>query len=282
MGAETARSEQCRDPEVATIDASRPREGMPPIGEAMLALQRAAGNAAVARAVRSGALRIARLVKNPLDEAAGWKDAAGAAAAVEAYMKLSEADRRTAVSTSYKKDLVRVLQALSAEDKVHKYRAAIMEIARWVQEEETRTSAGMTDDQIATVQKDWATKKAEDAAKAAAAAKAPKGPPPPPPTDAEVQAERKKAVEKTSIKPAGPSGWDAMSAPDKASWEARGIAAVTKVVSLAAAKHPELKVKAANFRVAFKDVEKRGATRASRSARATARAESAPRSASRS
>jgi hypothetical protein len=273
MGAGPARTEeQSRDLTAATVEAAdaplRPLDALPLSHQVLpaqvLALQRAAGNGAVARAVRSGALRagrvsIARLVKNPLDEAAGWKDAAGAAAAIDAYVKLPEADRRTAVATSYKKDLVRVLQALSAEDKVHKYRAAIMEIARWVQEEETRASAGMTDDQIATVQKDWMKKQAEDAAKAAAAAKAPMGKAPPPPTDAEVEAERKKAVESTSIPPAGPSGWDAMPAPDKASWTTRATTAIGKVVTLASAKHPELKVKASNFRIAFKDIENRGA-----------------------
>lgn len=274
MGAEPARTEeQPRDPTAATVDAAnaglRPAEALPSNGRVLpaqvLALQRSAGNGAVARAVRSGTLRaarvrIARLVTNPLDEAAGWKDAPGAAAAIDAYVKLSESDRRTAVATSYKKDLVLVLQALSAEDKVHKYRAAIMEIARWVQEEETRASAGMTDDQIATVQKDWMKKQAEDAAKAAAAAKAPVSKtPPPPPTAAEVEAERKKAVESTSIPPAAPSGWDALSAPDQANWTTRATLAITKVVSLAAAKHPELKVKASNFRIAFKDIENRGA-----------------------
>jgi len=110
---------------------------------------------AVARAIRTGAVRayIARLVKNPFEEAASWKSAGDAAAAIDTYAAQPEADRRTFVTASYTKDLVRVLAALSAEDQVHKYRAPIMEICRWVEEEETRASAKMTDDQTAEVQK---------------------------------------------------------------------------------------------------------------------------------
>lgn len=229
----------------------------------ILALQRAAGNAAVARAVNAGALRparayIARLIKNPFDQATSWKSAADAATAIDTYAAQPEADRRAFVAASYTKDLVRVLAALSPEDQVHKYRAQIMEICRWVEEEETRASAKMTDDQIAETQKNWARKQAEDAAKAAAAAKAPKNAPVKAPTEGEIQAEREKQLESTSIKPAGPVGWDAKPAAEKKAWTDRGNKAVTAVVAHATAKHPELKVKASHFRLAFKDVEARG------------------------
>ena len=266
MGTARPSPEQRRgDAGAAPAVTAQPEAGPAPgavLPRQVLALQRAAGNAAVARAIRTGAVRAARVhiarLKNPFEEAKSWKGAADAAAAIDTYAAQPEADRRAFVTASYLKDLVRVLAALSPEDQVHKYRAPLMEICRWVEEEETRASAKMTDDQIAEVQKNWVKKQAEDAAKAAAAAKAPKGPPPPPPTAAEIEAERKKQVESTSIKPSGPIGWDAMSAPDKAKWTDRGNKAVAKVVTHATAKHPELKVKASHFRVAFKDVESRG------------------------
>jgi hypothetical protein len=197
--------------------------------------------------------------KNPFDDPAAWKNAAGAATALDAYKALPEADRRAAVAASYKKDLVRVLSSLSPADKVGKYVDQIREITRWVEEEETRASSGMTDDQIAAEQAKFIRKQAEDAAKADAAKKAPKGVAPPPPTPADIEAQRKKQVEETSIAPPKASGWDALPAADKASWTTRGNAAIAKVVTHAAAKHPELGITAAKFRLAFKDVEARGA-----------------------
>ena len=253
-------------PEERREEAAQPTVRAPPCGrqDRVLALQRAAGNAAVgrmigARAAPSGPRRLAR-AKNPFTDAASWASPAGAAAAVDAYRALSAAERRAFVKAEYRNRLPTILWKLTDADKVHKYRAAIMEIGRTVEEEETRAAAGMTDDQIATVQRDWVKQQAEAAAKAAAAAKAPKGKPPAAPTAAEVEAERKKQVEKTSIKPAGPIGWDALSAAEKTAWADRGKKAVAKVVAHATAKHPELKVSDKMFRVAFKDVEKRGAT----------------------
>jgi hypothetical protein len=232
----------------------------------VLALQRATGNRAVSRAVGAGMIKppralIARqpvLAKNPLDDPAAWKDAPGAAKAMDAYRALALADRRAAVKASYKKDLVRVLAALAPADQVQKYRNAIQEITRWAQEEETRASSGMTDDKMAETQRDFLKKKAEAAAAAEAAKKAPKGPPPKP-SAAEVKAQMEKQVESTSIKKSTAAGWDALSAADKAAWTTRAKNAVTKVVAHAKAKHPELGITDAKFRVAFKDVESRGA-----------------------
>ena len=231
----------------------------------VLALQQAVGNGAVSRAVRDGAVRpararIARLAKNPFEDPAHWADWRGAAAGIEAYLKLSKGARRKFVRETYKRDLVRVLLALSPVHKVHKYNAAIMEITRFVEEEETRASAGMTDDQMASVQQKWMKKQAEDAAKAAALSKTPPGgPAPPPPTAADVEDERKKHVESTSIPPAGPSSWGTMTKPVRAAWTTRALAAIRSVVALAKAKHPVLKLTASKFRVAFEDVETRGA-----------------------
>lgn len=196
--------------------------------------------------------------KNPFDDPAAWKDAVGAAKALDAYKALPEVDRRAAVATSYKLDLVKVLASLSAADKVKKYVSEIREITRWVEEEETHASSGMTDDAIAVEQAKFMKAEAEAAAKAAAALKAPKGPPPPPPSAADVETERKKKVEETSIKTPVASGWDALGAGAQAGWILRGSAAVAKVVMHMSAKHPELAITASKFRVAFKDVESRG------------------------
>jgi hypothetical protein len=231
----------------------------------VLALQAAAGNAAVSRAVRAGRirsprLRLARLVKNPFTDAAAWKDAAGATKAVDAYVGLSAADRFTAVKESYTKHLAWVLGTLPKADQAHKYRDAIREITRLVEEIETRASAGLTDDQIATTQRDFLKKQAEDAAAAEAAKKAPpKKGPPPKPTQAEVEQQRKKQVESTSIPPPKPSGWDAMAPKEQKKWTDRAKAAVAKVVAHAKAKHPEIGLTDKMFRIAFKDVESRGA-----------------------
>jgi Domain of unknown function (DUF4157) len=206
--------------------------------------------------VPSAALSLS--ARNPFDDAAAWKDAAGATAALEAYKVLPEADRRAAVATSYKKDLIRVLASLAPADKVGKYVDPIREITRWVEEEETRASSGMTDDMIAAEQAKFMRKEAEDAAKAAAALKAPKGPPPPPPTPGEIEAERKKQVAGTSITAPTVSGWDALPAADKTTWTTRGNTAIAKVVTLVSGKYPELGISAAKFRLAFKDVEARG------------------------
>ena len=168
MGAERSAREQGRrtgpaGTARAGVDGERRSGELAPAE--VLALQARAGNAVVARAVRSGRiraprLRLARLVKNPFTDAAAWKDAAGASAAIDAYVALSAADRLTAVTESYTKDLVQVLRTLTKADQAHKYREAIREITRAVEEIETRASAGMTDDQIATTQRDFLKKQA--------------------------------------------------------------------------------------------------------------------------
>ena len=78
---------------------------------------------------------------------------------------LSAPDRRAAVVASYKKDLVRVLASLSAGDQVHTFVDSLREITRWVEEEETRASAKMTEDEIAGEQAKFLTKQAADAAR---------------------------------------------------------------------------------------------------------------------
>jgi hypothetical protein len=251
--------------ELAHVVQRRRAARRPESARSDVAAEREAGQAAAAVArgnrfsvAHSPAAVLSFSPKNPFDDAASWKDAAGAAKALEDYKALSAAERRAAVSSSYKRDLIRVLAALAPADKVGKYADAIREITRWVEEEETRASSGMNDDQIAAEQAKFIRKQAEDAAKAAAAAKAPKGKPPPPPSAADIEVERTKQVQATSIPPAAVNSWDAMPAADQAKWTARGNAAIAKVVTHVQAKHPELGITATKFRLAFKDVEQRG------------------------
>ena len=256
-------------PEPASRDA--PASAAPPsvatVSAQFLALQRATGNAAVARAVRAGMIgppraRLARqpvLVKSALENPGAYKDAASAANALDSYLALPEPYRRAAVVASYKKDLIRVLAALAPADQIGKYRGALSEIGRWVEEEETRSSLGMTDDQIAAAEMAY-VKKPEDDAAAEAAKKAPPKGPAPKPTQAEIQAQAKKNLEETSIaSPQKPSGWDAMSLAEKTSWTSRGAAAIGNLVAHGKVKHPELGLTAAMFKVDFKAIEKRGA-----------------------
>jgi hypothetical protein len=211
-------------------------------------------------ALRSG-LRLARCNggdPHAWDKINTIKDAAGAKKAIEAYRKMEKKDRRAAVKATYKGDLARVLALLPPADQIGKYRDALAEIGRTVEEEETRASAGMTDVAIANVQMNFVKKQAEDAAIAAAKAKQPKdAPPPPPPTEAQVEAERKKKVEDISIPPPPPP--PPMTDAEKASWHARGVAAVDKVVEYAKKHHPELGITKANFEIAFDKVQARGA-----------------------
>lgn len=199
--------------------------------------------------------------KNPFDDPKAWASAAGAAAAMKAYQALARADRQAAVAASYKKDLVRVLGSLSAGDQVHTFVDPLREIALWVEQEETRASSGMTDEQIAGEQAKFLIKQAADAAKAAAdaAAKA-KGIKAAPPTAAQIEQARKDAVAATSIPKSKGGWWAPLSPAEKANWITRGNAAIAAVVKYAAAKHPELAVTAASFKLDFPAIEARGAT----------------------
>jgi hypothetical protein len=188
-------------------------------------------------------------------------DATGAASALDTYRSLDADDRRKAVEASYKGDLKVILQKIPAADQIHKYNDTLAEIGRFTEEAETRASAGMTDDQIAATQMAFMKKKAEDAAAAAKLKQQPKNaPPPPPPTEKEVQDEVKNEVQKTSIQQAAVIKWDGMTQAERDSWTKRGNDAVKAVVDHCAKHHPELQITAANFQVAFKEIEQRGAT----------------------
>jgi hypothetical protein len=198
--------------------------------------------------------------KNPFDDAKAWSSAAEAAIAMTAYQALSEPDRRAAVAATYKTNLIRVLSSLSAGDRAKTFVAPLREITRWVEELETRASAGKTDVGIADEQAKFLIKRAADDAKAAAdaAAKA-KGVAAKPPTPAEIEKARKDAVAATSIPKAAATWWGSLSAADRASWTTRGNAAIDAVVKHATAKHPELGITKANFNLDFPGTEARGA-----------------------
>ncbi|MGZ4313514.1 MAG: eCIS core domain-containing protein [Solirubrobacteraceae bacterium] len=187
-------------------------------------------------------------------------DAAGAASALNTYESLSESDRRKAVEASYKGDLKVILQKIPAADQIHRFNDTLAEIGRFTEEAETRASAAMTDDQIAAAQMAFMKKKAEDAAAAEKLKNKPNdAPPPPPPTEKEVQEQVKKEVEKTSIVQKNVFQWDAMTKAEHDAWTDRGNKAVKAVVDYCAKHHPELQITAANFKLAFKEIEQRGA-----------------------
>jgi hypothetical protein len=219
----------------------------------------ARGGRATVSAAPEGAIALSP--KNPFDDPKAWASPAEAANAINAYRALPEGDRRAAVAASYKKDLVRVLAALSAVDQVQTFVDPLREITRWVEEDETRASAKMSDDDIAAEQAKFQIKQAADDAKAKADAAAKlKGTKPAPPTAAEKEQARKDAVASTSLPQTTKSWWDSLSPAQQKTWTDRGNAAIAKVVSFAQVNHPELKITAANFNLDFKGIENVGAT----------------------
>lgn len=217
----------------------------------------AGGGRATVTAMAGGALALSP--KNPFDDAKAWSTSAEAATAMRAYQALPAADRRAAVEASYSTTLSKVLASLTSTDQVQTFVDSLREVTRWVEEAETRKSAGKTDDQIAAEQAKFMAKQAADAAKAAADAEAKaKGVAAAPPTPAEIEKARKDAVAATSIPKSAPNWWGGLSAADKASWKTRGNKAIDAVVKHGKAKHPELKITAANFNLDFPGTEARG------------------------
>lgn len=180
--------------------------------------------------------------------------------AIDQYRQISTTALRLSVFQRMhaKGNIGKLLRALSAAD-LQDYRAEVQQLLRWVQESETRTASGMTDDQMAgkqaTFVQDEARKKAEADLKAAT----PKGKTPPKPSAADLAAARKKNVEATSIPPSAATGWAAMSAVEQSGWKTRGQAAIKKLVAHAKKVAPELKMTDADFLADFPGVESRGA-----------------------
>jgi hypothetical protein len=180
--------------------------------------------------------------------------------AFDAYRKMTTVQRKKALESHFKgKTLGKLLRALPKADAMNTYPDEIREMLRFVEEASTREARGKTDAEMAEIQARFQRAEAEKAAKAAAAAKAPKGVVPKPPTPAEVEAERKKRVEKSSITPVAVATWDAMSAATKSDWTKRADKVVDIVLALTSKSFPELKLTKANFKADFAGVEKRGA-----------------------
>jgi Domain of unknown function (DUF4157) len=227
------------------------------------ATRRFTGGSGAAIGVRTApGLTISRqaAVGAPFSDPLAWSSAAEAAKAMRAYQALAPAARKQAVADSYQHDLIRVLAVLSPVDKTKTFVDSIREITRWVEELETRSSAKMTDDQIAGEQATFLIKQATDDANAAAAAAAAKSKAPVvPPTPAQIETARKTTVAaNSSVTPPVVGWWAGLSPAQKIAWTNRGNAAIAKVVTLAGAKYPELGTTAANFNLDFEETEKRG------------------------
>ena len=166
---------------------------------------------------------------NPFEDPKAWSNSVEAAKALDAYQKLSENERRVAVSGSYKKNLARVLRTLSPTDQA-KYIDALREIGRFVEEMATRQTAKKSDVQIAAEEATFLATLPKDTVQGKAVA--------PPP-----------AV----------SWWGSLSPAEQASWTTRGNAAISAVVSHASSMHPELRITSANFKLDFPGTEARGA-----------------------
>ena len=115
----------------------------------------------------------------------------------------------------------------------------------------------MSDADIAEAQAKFEIAEAKAAAEAEAKAKAPLGPPPKV-TDKDIEEQRKKKVESTSIAPQKVIGWDKKPKAERDKWEQRGKDAVKKVLALIAKKHPDVKLAEGNFVADFRGVEAHG------------------------
>jgi hypothetical protein len=157
--------------------------------------------------------------------------------ALSMYANLDAAMRQAKLSTHYPTGKVTQLLGALTPAAAQRHRAELQDLLRKVEEEETLKSSGRSETQLSEIQGKWLQAKAPtpEAARAQVAALA--VPP-----------------------PAATTKWSAMTPAERAKWEADGNAAVATMVSYAAANYPELKLKAAEFRLAFEDVEKAGST----------------------
>lgn len=179
--------------------------------------------------------------------------------AIEQYRQILANLRLSVFQRQHAKgNIGRLLRALSATD-VQTYRAEVQQLLRWIQESETHAASGMTDAQMAGKQAAFAQAEALKQAQAALKAATPKGKTPPKPTAADLAAAHKKQVQATSIQPSTATGWAAMSGPQKKKWQARGSAAVNRIVAHGKKVAPELKLASADFLADFPGVESRGA-----------------------
>lgn len=169
------------------------------------------------------------------------------------YRTLSESDRQTAFSRTYRSgSLSSLLRALPAAELSGTFSAEVQDLLRRAQRTDTLKAAaagGLADEAaMARAQADLMIARNTAAAAAASTSAAP-------PSDAEIAAQQAAQVASTSIAPSAST----LTPAEVASWTTRANAAVTAVVNHAATHHPELHLSAADFQVDIEGVERRGA-----------------------
>ncbi|MBD1848164.1 DUF4157 domain-containing protein [Cyanobacteria bacterium FACHB-63] len=174
---------------------------------------------------------------------------AGAKKVLDAYQKLSPADRRTAFDFAYPKGAITaVLKALPAADAAGTYKDALQELLQWVEEFETRASSGKTDEQMAALE----AKFVYDENKKAAEQKTGGAPA----TAAQIEEARKASEsEKSFHHPMAKTRWEKLSPTEQIKWTDRGNKAIKAIVDYTAKTHPELKLTASNLKLAFHEID---------------------------
>lgn len=167
---------------------------------------------------------------NPFEDPNAWSSPAEAAKALQAYQKMDPHDRQMAVALSYRRNLARVLAALSPVDQTKTFTDSLREIGRWVEEVATRETLKKSDEQIAAEQAKF------------------------------LAAQPTNEVHGQAVAPPAPkSWWGSLKADEQVSWTARGNTAIAKVVAHAATSHPHLGITTAHFRLDFPGIEQLGA-----------------------
>ncbi|GAA3650794.1 hypothetical protein GCM10022237_08180 [Nocardioides ginsengisoli] len=192
--------------------------------------------------------------------------AADAKSIVSAYGKLGEADRDKVVAEFHKtgdahSGIQRLLAALSPAD-LEASRDLVSDLQDRVQRLAVEARAGKSLAQLGADEGAAMKKEAEAAALAQAQADAAaKGLPPPATVGAgDVSKAHDEETKKTSPIPATVvNAWDALSAADQSSWNARAAAVIAKVVTACNKLAPDLKVTAANLTWAPREVAAFGA-----------------------
>jgi hypothetical protein len=211
-----------------------------------------AGFRRVAPALRSCGERDALL--RALDAGATVSQADARKALIR-YRGLAEADRASLFSRYYATGAIsRFMASVAPADASGPFRDEVNDILRRIQEAATSGGAGLSEARMAQVQADWMRARDEAAARAASGSSAP-------PTSAQVeQAHRAEVEAQASIRPAAPvTRWGGLTPSQRASWVARGNAAVTRFVTFAGTRFPELRLTVAEIVVDIERVELRGA-----------------------
>ena len=178
-----------------------------------------------------------------------------ARSAMDDYKKMAVPERRKAFEDHYPKGAItKLLKALPAEDASATYRKEVRELLRWIEEMETRTSSGKTDEEMAQMKGADMRTKAEANAKAAKVASGSTRAP----TAAEIEKAHDKEVEETSVPAATTNRWNALTPKKRNEMRAAGKQAIDDLVAHATKTRPELKLTKASFKLDFWGVDDRG------------------------